>query len=243
MYSRAHDGGHVVMQVAWLGLPAPRSLRAMLAHTFLSSLTLLSVTDGGTTSQGATATNVDPDETYRVDIRVSEDDCYDWDTDLAAISSDEEPEPDGLTYDGAYFIMGAAPATTLHATGFHPNMRYDMELGLVWQHEKNALTFGLDGHVMHYFGRKTPGGGADVVITGSHNHFYARGGVGVATGIPRSADIEDFRPAVGGVVGIGMQGGEEDFIGRIGVDYDVRFDDGFGMTHTVLVVARLAWGI
>jgi hypothetical protein len=206
----------------------------MLATVLLNALPLASVTEAG----------AEPDETYRVDISISEgDECEDLELACAQLEASKKDEPKGLVWDSVYFTMGVAPAVTLHPTGFHPHLRYNAELGMVWQQKRSSVAVGVDGHVSHFFHRKSPGGGADVVITGGQGPVYLRGGLGVVTGIPRSRDLYDFRPAVGGVVGIGLQGGREDFIGRVGVDYDVRFDDSFGTTHTVLLVARFAWGI
>lgn len=197
----------------------------------------------------------EPPTGYDIDIQVRElppDDATeeDWDAyyhrlereRLIAEAEAELADP-GLKWDGSYFVMGVAPATTLHATGFHPALRYDAELGMVWQEKRTALSVGLEGRVLQYFGRKRPGGGADVVFTVSQGPFYTRAGLGVGAGIPRADLLEEFRPVVGGVVGIGLQGGKDEFIGRVGVDYDVRFDDDYGVSHTVLIVARFAWGI
>jgi hypothetical protein len=201
------------------------------------------------------APDVEDPTAYDIDIKVREvpidESGDDWDAyerelecaRLQALAEAEAAEPKGLHWDGTYFAMGVAPATTLHATGFHPALRYDAELGMVWQEKRTTLAVGLEGRVMQYFGRKRPGGGADVVFTVGRGPFYTRAGVGVAAGVPRAQLLDEFRPVVGGVVGIGLQGGKDEFLGRVGLDYDVRFDDQYGVSHTVLVVARFAWGI
>lgn len=232
-YSFAHDTDHAATRLAWPPSRAALSLGCMHVTALLTVLPL-SFNDAGT----------DPDDTYHVDISISEgNQCDEYDLSLACAELEAEQEEQGLHWDSAYFTMGVAPAIALHQTGFHPHLRYDVELGMVWEHRRSSVAVGVDGHISHFFHRKSPGGGADVVLTGAYGPVYLRGGVGVLTGIPRSADLYDFRPAAGGVVGIGLQGGKEDFIGRVGVDYDVRFDDSFGVTHTVMVVAKFAWGI
>jgi len=200
----------------------------------------------------ATTPTEDPAPAYDIDIRVREvpgdQDWYEECAELERRRLEAEAEaalarPKGLVWDGTYFAMGVAPATTLHATGFHPALRYDAELGMVWQENRTTLAVGLEGRVLQYFGRKRPGGGADVVFTVGHGAFYTRAGLGVAAGIPRADLLDQFRPVVGGVVGIGLQGGKDEFLGRVGIDYDLRFDDQYGVSHTVLLVARFAWGI
>lgn len=169
---------------------------------------------------------------------------------LMASAPDTQPDtvvtkPAQLRWDSVYFMLGASPATTIYRGGFHPGMRYDMELGLDWDHRTRdrSMTVGLEGHLLHFFERPTPGGGADVVVSAQLRRLYLRAGAGVMTGIPRRPDVKRFSPAVGGLAGLGLQVGDGDFSGRVGVDYDVRVDRGFGVNHTVLLVARFAWGV
>ena len=161
------------------------------------------------------------------------------DDDFASLEQRE-----GYAWDNVYFMMGVAPATSFNLASFHPPLRYDMELGFAFWHLKKdrTITLGVDGHVSQFFDRKVPGGGADLVASAQFGHFYARAGAGVLTGIPFGPDPELFRPALGGVVGIGATVSDGDFGGRIGVDYDARLDRGFGFVQTVLLTARFAWG-
>lgn len=157
-----------------------------------------------------------------------------------------------LSWDrGGYFGFGVAPGSTLQTqwygggAGFNPNLRYDAEFGWAWRREdeRRGLRVGVHPYLTQYFGRWRPAGGADVVVRGSAGHFYARGGLGAMGGLPRSRSADDFLPAVGGVVGLGIQGRREDVYGRIGVDYDVRVNTNFEVVQTVFLVARLefAW--
>jgi hypothetical protein len=209
----------------------------------------------------------DPDEVLRVDISIheedDEDDYRDLDfrncascrierrmalerelAELQGFETQLELAEDEYEWDQVYFMMGVAPAASFNATTFHPHLRYDMELGFSFWNSKHdrTATLGVDGHVSQFLDRTIPGGGADVVGTAQFGHFYARAGVGVLTGVPFGPDPEQFRPAVGGVVGVGATVSDGDFGGRIGVDYDARVDRGLGFVQTVLLTARFTWG-
>lgn len=148
---------------------------------------------------------------------------------------------------GGYLGFGISPGATAQldwyggGRGFNPNIRWDTEFGWSWTHPDRAREFraGVDLHLRQYFGRKTPGGGADVVVSGAVGPVYLRGGVGAMGGVPRSVDVKDFGPAIGGVVGLGLQGHREDLYGRIGVDYDVRVTTDLEVVQSVFLVARL----
>src|SRR5690606_8645074 len=105
------------------------------------------------------------------------------------------------------------------------------------------VTVGVDAQIFHLFDRKRPGGGVDVVVSGQMGPVYLRGGLGVLGGLPYGPDPAATRPAFGGLVGIGLQAGDHDLSGRIGIDYDLRVDRGLGMIHTVLLSVRFAWGM
>lgn len=148
---------------------------------------------------------------------------------------------------GGYFGFGVAPGTTMQldwyggGKGFNPNLRYDAEFGWSWVRPDRRREFRVGVHpfLTQYFGRWRPAGGADIVVRGSVGHFYLRGGLGAMGGLPRARDLGDYRPAIGGVVGLGLQGRREDLYGRIGVDYDVRVNTDFEVVQTVFLVARL----
>lgn len=151
-----------------------------------------------------------------------------------------EPEP---TWDGAvYFSAGLAPMSTLHTKGFHPGLRFDLEMGLGWHRGRVNLYFGPDLHILQYFRRKKPGFGVDAMATMSLRHVYARVGAGTAMRIPTRRDIHDTRPMMGGLVGGGLVGRLHEVEGRLGVDYDVRIDTTGRIAQTVLVTMRLSWG-
>lgn len=148
-------------------------------------------------------------------------------------------------WDDAYFMLGVAPAATFGSLAMHPHLRYDAELGMTWAHTQRArsVSVGVDGHIFHLFDRSRPGGGADVVVSSSWGAFYVRGGLGVLGGLPYGPDPTATRPAVGGVVGMGLQVSDGDWGGRVGLDYDLRVDRGLALTHTVLLSARFMWGM
>jgi hypothetical protein len=143
---------------------------------------------------------------------------------------------------GAYFTMGLAPATTMYRNGFAPALRYDAETGFMWTRRHVRLSVGADAHLLQYFGRKKPAFGVDAVVTMAWRQLYVRGGLGVMTGMPATRDLHDTLPAVGGVVGIGLQTWRGDVGGRIGVDYDFRVDTAGRPIQTVLLTLRIAFG-
>ena len=145
-------------------------------------------------------------------------------------------------YEGPYFVMTTAPAATMRIDGFSAGIRYAAELGLHWRRGRTTVQVGAQGKVHQVFGRARPGGGLDGVVTVSRGPVYARLGAGVMTGIPMSRDLLDAPPTIGGLAGVGLQGGGRHVIGRIGVDYDVRVDT-FGRTNqTVLLELGLVFG-
>jgi hypothetical protein len=145
-------------------------------------------------------------------------------------------------YEGPYFVMTTAPAATMRIDGFSAGIRYAAELGLHWRRGRTTVQVGAQGKVHQVFGRTRPGGGLDGVLTVSRGPVYARVGAGVMTGIPMSRDLLDAPPAIGGLAGIGLQGGGRNVIGRIGVDYDVRVDTLGRTNQTVLLELGLMFG-
>lgn len=147
--------------------------------------------------------------------------------------------------DGGYFMLGLAPAASFVPGAFHPQLRYDMETGMIFRHARKdrSVTVGVDAQLFNLFDRRRPGGGVDVVVSGQMGPVYLRGGLGVLGGLPYGPDSHATRPAVGGLVGIGLQAGSGDLSGRIGVDYDLRVDRGLGLIHTVLLSVRFGWGL
>jgi hypothetical protein len=101
---------------------------------------------------------------------------------------------------------------------------------------------GAEPRVHQVFGRAKPGGGVDGMVTVSHGPIYARLGAGVVAGIPGSIRPDDALPAMGGLFGVGLQGGGRHVKGRIGVDYDVRLDTGMRVNQTVLLTLRFMFG-
>jgi hypothetical protein len=152
------------------------------------------------------------------------------------------PPPLRWSSQGVYSAFGLAPAATFYVEGFNPALRYDFELGMHWVRGRTALFVGADGHIVQYFGRKAPGGGADGVLTLSQGPLYARLGAGVMAGIPRGRDLDDAPPAIGGVMGLGLQGRAGSLVGRVGVDYDVRVDAFGQVNQTVLLTLRFVFG-
>ena len=196
-------------------------------------------------------------ESLRIDFRncgeCREDREAELQLELAAIRAmgPTDPEAHALeerrkkyAWENVYLMMGGAPATSLNSDSIHPHLRYDMELGLAfWRPvDDRTLTLGIDGHISQFFDRKQAGGGADLVGSAQVGHFYARAGLGVLTGIPYGPQSDEYRPAVGGVVGMGATVTDGDFGGRVGLDYDVRIDRGRGIVQTVLLSARFSWG-
>jgi len=153
-----------------------------------------------------------------------------------------KPEPEPLFARGGYFTMGLAPATTMYKNGFAPALRYDAETGFMWTRRHVRLSIGADAHILQYFGRKRPAGGVDAMLTMSWRAVYVRGGLGVMAGMPATRNLNDARPAVGGVIGIGLQTWRSNLGGRIGVDYDFRVDTMGRPIQTVLLTLRIAFG-
>jgi hypothetical protein len=165
-----------------------------------------------------------------------------------ALAYDPEPEPEDAPPNtrwrgGPYFTFGIAPMATmdLHAHA-HPGLRYDMETGLAWKRSRVRTYFGPDFHLVQYFGRKKPGFGVDAMATVSLRHVYARVGLGAAMGMPASADVNDTRPMLGGILGGGLVGRTGKAEGRLGVDYDLRVDTAGRVAQTVLLTLRLTFG-
>jgi hypothetical protein len=146
-------------------------------------------------------------------------------------------------YEGPYFAMGASPTTSMRIDGFSPGIRYAAEFGLHWRRGRTVVLMGGEGKVHQILGRKPPGGGLDGVVTLSHRFIYARLGAGVMSGVPMSRDPLDAPPAIGGLVGAGLQGGGHRVVGRIGIDYDVRVDTTGRFNQTVLVNLCLVFGV
>jgi hypothetical protein len=145
-------------------------------------------------------------------------------------------------YEGPYFVMAASPAATMRIDGFSAGIRYAAELGLHWRRGRTTVLVGAEGKVHQIFGRERPGGGLDGVVTLSRGPVYARLGAGVMTGVPMSRDLLDAPPTIGGLAGIGLQGGGRHVIGRIGVDYDVRVDTLGRTNQTVLLQLGFIFG-
>jgi hypothetical protein len=143
---------------------------------------------------------------------------------------------------GGYFTMGTAPAATLYRDGFAPALRFDVETGFSWTRRHVRLTVGADAHLLQYFGRKRPAGGLDAMITGSYRMVYLRGGLGVMAGMPATRALDDARPAIGGVVGVGLQTFGDHIGGRIGVDYDLRLDTAGRPIQTFMLSLRVMFG-
>jgi len=150
-----------------------------------------------------------------------------------------EPEPFERS---GYFLMGTAPAATLYHNGFAPGLRFDVEAGFSWTRRHVRLTVGADAHLLRYFGRKRPAAGLDAMITASYRMVYVRGGLGVMAGLPATRALDDARPAIGGVVGIGLQTFRNHVGGRIGADYDLRLDTAGRPIQTFMLSLRLMFG-
>lgn len=144
--------------------------------------------------------------------------------------------------EGPYFVMTTAPVATMRIDGFSPGIRYAAEFGLHWRHRRTTVQVGAEGKVHQVFGRKRPGGGLDGVVTLSRGPVYGRLGAGVMTGVPMSRHLHDAPPTIGGLAGVGLQGGGRNVIGRIGVDYDVRVDTLGRTNQTVLLNLGLMFG-
>ncbi len=143
---------------------------------------------------------------------------------------------------GGYFTMGVAPAATMYRNGFAPALRYDVESGFSWTRRHVRLTVGADAHLLQYFGRKKLAGGVDAMLTTSYRMVYVRAGLGVMAGMPATRVLDDALPAIGGVVGIGLQTWGDHVGGRIGVDYDFRVDTAGRPIQTFLLSLRITFG-
>lgn len=146
-------------------------------------------------------------------------------------------------YRGPYFAMTASPAASMRIDGFSPGIRYAVETGLHWRRGRTTVQVGAEGKIHQILGRKRPGGGLDGVVTISRGRLYGRLGAGVMTGIPMTRHTSDAPPTIGGLVGVGLQGGGRKVVGRIGVDYDVRVDTFGRMSQTVMLNLGLVFGL
>jgi hypothetical protein len=154
------------------------------------------------------------------------------------------PEPERRTtlkLSSGYIGLGVAPGMTLHARGFHPMTRFEMEFGGTLEHRYRdlALSFGVALQMQPYYGRKAPSGGADVTSTLLLGPVYLRTGLGAVGGLPTGHRLSQTLPAVGGVVGVGLSLGREPMV-RIGVDYDLRINTRLEPIHTVMIAFRFA---
>jgi hypothetical protein len=154
------------------------------------------------------------------------------------------PEPERRTtlkLSSGYIGLGIAPGMTLHARGFHPMTRLEMEFGgtLEHSHRDLALSFGVALQMQPYYGRKAISGGADVTSTLLLGPVYLRTGLGAIGGLPTGHLLHRTLPAVGGVVGVGLSLGREPMI-RVGVDYDLRINTRLQPIHTLMLAFRFA---
>lgn len=163
------------------------------------------------------------------------------DAELAASTEVEEPEL-RWNSEGFYSAMGIGPTMTVYPIGFNAGLRYDMEIGMHWRRRRTTLFVGADAKILQSFGRKRPGGGVDAMLTVSRGNIYGRLGAGAMMGIPNGPDVNSTAPAVGGLVGFGLQGRSGDVVGRIGVDYDVRLDNTGRVNQTVMLSLRIVFG-
>lgn len=162
-------------------------------------------------------------------------------------TSDVDTPPDpALEWDsGMHLTLGLAPMSTLHAEGFHPGVRFDIETGMAWERGRMKIFVGPAFHISQYYRRRKPGLGLDAMATFSLKHVYARVGAGTAMRIPAQRDLDDTRPMMGGLIGGGFVGhldDDTDIQGRIGVDYDVRIDTTGRVAQTVMVTMQVAFG-
>lgn len=141
-----------------------------------------------------------------------------------------------------YFNMGLAPSTTFRFDGFAPGQRYDVETGFQWKRRHVRLSVGAEAHLLHFYGRRKPAGGVDAMITASYRMLYIRGGLGTMANLPATRDLDRGLPAVGGVIGVGLQTWGDHVGGRIGVDYDFRVDTAGRPIQTVLLSLRIMFG-
>lgn len=186
----------------------------------------------------AVSTEAPPVETFEDPVAPTEQDYY------VEPYEPYEPEPERRTtlkLDSGYISLGVAPGMTLYNRGFHPNTRLEMEFGGTLEHSYRdlALSFGVAMQVTPYYGRKAPSFGADVTSTAILGPIYLRTGLGAVGGIPRGHMLHNTAPAIGGVVGVGLNFGREPMV-RVGVDYDLRINTRLEPNHTVFLVVRLA---
>jgi hypothetical protein len=154
-----------------------------------------------------------------------------------------EPEPERRTtlkLDSGYFSMGIAPGATLHARGFLPNTRLEMEFGGTLEHKFRdlAVSFGVAGQMTPYYERKAPSFGADVTSTLVLGPVYLRTGLGAVGGLPRGHMLHNTAAGIGGVVGMGLTFGRAPML-RVGVDYDLRVNTRLEPVHTVFLAVRI----
>lgn len=141
-----------------------------------------------------------------------------------------------------YGLFGVAPMSVMRSDSFSPGLRYDFETGFAFTRKRMRFSVGPDFHLVQYFGRKKPALGLDAMVTGSWGPIYVRGGLGVMTGLAATRNLNDMRPGVGGVVGIGLQTLRDHVGGRVGVDYDFRMDTAGRPVQTVMISLRLFFG-
>jgi hypothetical protein len=155
-----------------------------------------------------------------------------------------EPEPERRTtmkLDSGYVSFGVAPGMTLYHKGFHPNTRLEMEFGGTLEHRYRdlALSFGVAMQMTPFYERKAPSYGADVTSTLILGPIYLRTGLGAVGGLPRGHMLHNTAPAIGGVLGVGLNFGREPMV-RVGVDYDLRVNTRLEPIHTMFLVVRIA---
>jgi hypothetical protein len=144
--------------------------------------------------------------------------------------------------DGFYFGMGVAPATTLRVDGFNPMIRYDVELGMRWTKGRSALSVGAQPWLLQRLEAPGVGGGLHGVLTGQYGPVYARTGLGVLAGVPRSASDRDSRTALSWMGGLGLESRGDQVRGRIGVDYVATYDKGGRINNSVFLVLAIRFG-
>jgi hypothetical protein len=125
------------------------------------------------------------------------------------------------------------PGLSILHRGFVPSMRYAFVVG-------GAITPRTTLHVelagAQYLGLKTVGFAGDVVATRFFGRgLFLRGGLGALSHRPERAD-RMFRPAIGGLAGLGYEFDIADGKGimlRLGADYDFRVRTDGLPTHAV----------
>jgi hypothetical protein len=141
-----------------------------------------------------------------------------------------------------YGLFGVAPMAVMRSDSFSPGLRFDFETGFAFTRKRVRFSVGPELHVVQYFGRKKPALGLDAMFTGSWGPVYLRAGLGVMSGLAGTRNLNDMRPGVGGVVGIGLQTLRDHVGGRVGVDYDFRMDTAGRPVQTVLISLRIFFG-